>query len=932
MQFLRIILLHVALFSHQARSIKVLDFRVPSFRPPYSAIISSERPECKGLKQFEVQADGRVMCWKADEDPYECYSAWPMLKQGKANWRPLEPGVVDFLNAFFDRQRRILCSTPVKEQRIFFIQRYNGLGNSIEGTMSFVMMGTLSDRLVVLNGWLGAFGDVFDSPLAEFTMENLQRLKLMDSWNPGACQGITSHDPEYGCFGPDGDDQYQWCGRVDDRFPRRLNVVTGCCNNALPFLMMNPHYAWGLKRAFGEYELSTPLYRVLWRPSHRNVISKIEPTPAGTVSVHLRHFGNYAMQDLVKAAGECAEQRVKESGAIQQVKVFAIDRALTNEFKGFMKSSLVNGPVVVSSDPPGGEFHDEENWQLALKDMWSMAMSDFLVLSPWSSFGQVAAAYGGISPWESDGDMSSIASTCYQAVSSEPCTMRMWGPEPGVCPKGNAAVEKLPPRLDRSCDRPVTKHVPLKLDLPKTTPPAPAPAKKEEEGLASRIWGSLSGFAKEAETEAVGLVRMAETKIGMKSNSVSTAAISLAKAKKSKNEAAAAADADTWLSDASVAALSEQTFQNISRKYSKENWPSYCPTQYTGLYPEWSKEVKRVAKSRAVDGKVIFTMADKKYADKLHCWQRSVQALTGMDNTVILATDTQTMQACMKQRLKGCVVVDDYFLPPIKYFGHIGFFKFYSMALISSARLSFVFSEMDILIMKNPWAYHEKQDNEQFAEGDARCYPKYWTKFDPTKSNAPTEKAVIQVTEHFNHPRVNIGYVYSRASTQSMQFFSQLTAYYVGKCADPDLGYVPPANPYVDDGHADQNIFDAFLRNSDHTNPRYSDVPWDKLPKLNWKLLDFNLFGIYGKSYPTESVTYHYAGQPELQASCWKDVCDGMERLRLNLSTAKEELNPPCVKIFHNETCIPRKPGAAPTIQAMLRDICLPNRLECKGQ
>ena len=41
--------------------------------------------------------------------------------------------------------------------------------------------------------------------------------------------------------------RYQWCGRIDDRFPKRLNQVAGCCDNNLPLLMMNKHYSFSLR-------------------------------------------------------------------------------------------------------------------------------------------------------------------------------------------------------------------------------------------------------------------------------------------------------------------------------------------------------------------------------------------------------------------------------------------------------------------------------------------------------------------------------------------------------------------------------------------------------------------------------------------------------------------------------------------------------------
>eukprot|EP00933_Yihiella_yeosuensis_P020440 TRINITY_DN16393_c1_g1_i1.p1 TRINITY_DN16393_c1_g1~~TRINITY_DN16393_c1_g1_i1.p1 ORF type:complete len:918 (-),score=133.67 TRINITY_DN16393_c1_g1_i1:295-3048(-) len=850
-----------------------------------TSVPGGERPECKHLMNYAVKADGAVDCWKVGEEPYECFPSWASLTKGKSSFWLLENGVVAFLNAFFVRQRYILCRTPVEQQRIFFIKRYNGLGNSLEGTLSYLMMGALSNRLVVLDGWLGAFGEVFDSPLSEFTMERLQQLKLMENWNPGACINEVSHDPRYGCFGPDAFDQYQWCGRIDDRFPKRLNQVAGCCDNNLPLLMMNKHYSFSLRHAFGERELSTPLLRVLFRPSYRNVVTKVKPGPPGTIAVHLRHFGNYDPQDLIQAVGGCLKSRIVHEKP-SQVRVFAMKKALTDEFVKF-----INSPLVVDGEPPGGEFHDVPAWINALKDIWTMSTADHLVLSPWSSFGQIAAAYGGITPWESDGDYGGIAETCYQAVSPEPCTMRTWAPDIGVCPAG-VKTEKLPPRFNRTCNRKFTaiKHV----------PPEP---------LLERAWEDL--------TSSVSF--LAHAPQTMISDVVSFA---------QRTEQSYS----SWLENRYVSRAAESTFQTIAAKYSSMTYPSYCPQQFSNLYPEWRQELEKKAQERAVNGKLIFTMADKKYAKRLRCWQQSVIAMTGLDNTLILATDAATIDTCRKEGLH-CVDVDPTLLPPMKNFGDIGFVKFYGMSIIADLKITFIFSEMDVLILKNPWPYHENDDAEQFSakmnDGDTRCYPKAYTVHQPKRDNSPTKKAVLQVTAHFNHPRLNIGYLYSKGSSETMVFFNQLAAFFAGKCADDMLGWVPPKQFYVDDGHADQNIFDAFLRNSDHTNPRYHDVPWDKLPKLNWKLLDFNIFGLYGKNVPAESVTWHYAGQTDLQESCWEDVCVAMDKINGKLATLEDVTHPPCVKLWWGSECVPRKPGAVPTLQGLLADRCIPKKLDC---
>eukprot|EP00933_Yihiella_yeosuensis_P050196 TRINITY_DN47964_c0_g1_i1.p1 TRINITY_DN47964_c0_g1~~TRINITY_DN47964_c0_g1_i1.p1 ORF type:complete len:872 (+),score=163.49 TRINITY_DN47964_c0_g1_i1:133-2748(+) len=836
--------------------------------------VTGERAECQNLRNYEIKENGQVMCWKGQEKPKECFSSFSSTLGGKRAWKPLEKGVVQFMNDFLKNQRRILCTVPADQQRVFFTLRYNGLGNSILGTMSTLMMGALDDRLVVLHGWKGEFDRAFDSPLGEFTMENLQKLKLLDAWDANACPPGQSSKPGWGCFGPDGDDQFTWCGHVGDHYPNRLNLVSGCCNNKLPFFMMNPNYAPRLKKVFGDNEMSTPLMRVLFRPSAKEVFSKLTLPKPGTVAVHIRTFGNVPIDNLISSLGSCAKSTQSKLGtSFSEFKVAAIENSMLDKFNKSMGSKT----RIVTNKPPGGEFHGGNDWVHALQDMLEMGFSDSMVLSPWSSFGQMAAAYGGQAPYEVDGDYGHITTSCYQVSSSEPCSMRQWGPDVGFCPGKKMAP--LAPKHSRTCNKPKASLL------------------------------ALDGTA-------AGTFEMDQ----------SSASAQMESMHQSMELAGYGPGGSEWQS---VAMEADETFQNTIQKYAGQDFPEYCPSgSLWQLYPQFASALKKKALERAIDNKVFVTMADSKYAEKLGCWEKSVDMMTKMNNTVIIATDAETLDVCRKNKL-SCVDVDASQVPHMKKFGEIGFVKFYSLALVASLKLDFIFSEMDIVIMKNPWPYHEKEDPEQYSVGDSRCIPEAWIQRDPLKANAPAEEANIQVTGHSTHPRVNIGYMYSRGSIDSMQFFAHLTAYYAGKCADNLLGYVPPPSFYVDDGHADQNIFDAFLKNSDHTNAHYADVPWNSLSKnLKWKLLDYRLFGIYGKNQEAESVTFHYAGIAGLQVSCWDNICANVE----GKQPMKPELvQPTCLKMFSDSTeCSPRS-STEPTLQAMLPSQCLPARMTCES-
>eukprot|EP00928_Gymnodinium_smaydae_P061256 TRINITY_DN45389_c0_g1_i1.p1 TRINITY_DN45389_c0_g1~~TRINITY_DN45389_c0_g1_i1.p1 ORF type:complete len:298 (-),score=20.26 TRINITY_DN45389_c0_g1_i1:678-1499(-) len=263
-------------------------------------------------------------------------------------------------------------------------------------------------------------------------------------------------------------------------------------------------------------------------------------------------------------------------------------------------------------------------------------------------------------------------------------------------------------------------------------------------------------------------------------------------------------------------------------------------------------------------------------------------------------------------------------LPRITVFGDIGFLKFYAMAILSSLGFDFIFSEMDVLVLQNPWPYHEREDTVQWRKDDCRHYPHNWPGRHP-KSNPRADAADIQITAHFNHPRVNIGYLYVRWTPQTMNFLLQLLAYYIGKCADHVLGYDRREATFVDLGMPDQNMFDALLRNHDHTHPKYADMPWDVVPPVTWKLLDFNVFGIFGRLDATIPwVTFHYAGEGR-KVECWQGICDKMEKEQ-DAGRGKRPRFDECVRPWQGGKCTH---SSIPTLQGSLHEMCLGIKIPC---
>jgi len=304
--------------------------------------------------------------------------------------------------------------------------------------------------------------------------------------------------------------------------------------------------------------------------------------------------------------------------------------------------------------------------------------------------------------------------------------------------------------------------------------------------------------------------------------------------------------------------------------------------------------------------------------------------ITGRANTLIIPTDEVAVKQCQKHRLP-CVIAGAHDHPTIKIWGDIGFIKYYAMALIASLGLDFIFSEMDVVILQDPWPYHEREDDVQWRKGDCRHYVHTAPGRSP-QDNPRAEDAEIQVSSHFNHPRVNIGYIYVRWSVETMNFLLQLAAYHAGKCADDVLGFDHKAGTYIDLGLPDQNFFDALLRNHDHGHPKYYDMPWDAVPQVRWKLLDYNLFGIFGRhDAPSPWVTFHYAGEGR-KVPCWSGICEQMRRHR---TRAWDQLHPTrCAKQWTGGKCVDARKGNAahPNLQWALEEYCIGAQIKCSRE
>jgi len=323
-----------------------------------------------------------------------------------------------------------------------------------------------------------------------------------------------------------------------------------------------------------------------------------------------------------------------------------------------------------------------------------------------------------------------------------------------------------------------------------------------------------------------------------------------------------------------------------------------------------------------------------------------VEIVTRTPNTLIVPTDAQTLKACRKNDLP-CVLVDAADAPQIKEWGEIGFVKYYTMALLSGLGITFIMSEMDVQIYKDPWPYHSEEDAEQYRKG-------WCAGLRNPSLNARAENAVIQITAHYNHPRVNIGYVYVRWATETMRFLAQLFGYFLAKCPDRDLGWHRRNGAFVDDGLPDQNIFDALLRNHDHKRPRYGDIPWDLVPRLAWKLLDFNVFALNGgkTDHKMELVTLHYPGDTR-QVACWKTgLCELMSRAQSDPAALHFECSMrvqracqwprcaepgfeknDCVSPVCRPQCIARGDGIKTlSLQAAVKEECLAVPIRCSLQ
>eukprot|EP00927_Polykrikos_kofoidii_P027667 TRINITY_DN2425_c0_g1_i2.p1 TRINITY_DN2425_c0_g1~~TRINITY_DN2425_c0_g1_i2.p1 ORF type:complete len:559 (-),score=46.37 TRINITY_DN2425_c0_g1_i2:249-1865(-) len=411
-----------------------------------SAPPSSTRSSQCALRHFKFQRDGSAVSWAGGHEPQEYIPSWNSV--AVRNWS-LTDEVVSFLNSFLDIQEKMFCRTRHEDQRLLFIRKDNGFGNSIQAAISYLVMAALTSRAIVIVGWGDALETVFDTPLAEYTFERLQSRGLLSTDAMKAfynCQPSSKME----CFGITADDQWMWCKHLDDRFSKRIVSVVGCCGNFLPLLMRNPYHGQELHRIFGEHELAIPLYRTLFRPGRKAVTSTIErPNGGRYIAAHVRLFSPAQEKHLVATMGACLNHLLSlpqhEGAALY---VAAISKRLINKIRAQIKSNV----TVFFHKPPETEQHNER-WALigALKDMWTLSQAQALVLTPWSTFGTYASALGSSTPWELEGRMDTITGRCAPVLSAEPCGMRNWGPRPDHCPAGTKPPLQLPAGLDRRC-------------------------------------------------------------------------------------------------------------------------------------------------------------------------------------------------------------------------------------------------------------------------------------------------------------------------------------------------------------------------------------------------------------------------------------------------------------------------------------------------
>eukprot|EP00928_Gymnodinium_smaydae_P028763 TRINITY_DN2184_c1_g2_i2.p1 TRINITY_DN2184_c1_g2~~TRINITY_DN2184_c1_g2_i2.p1 ORF type:complete len:671 (+),score=76.47 TRINITY_DN2184_c1_g2_i2:21-2033(+) len=412
--------------------------------PPFDNSLPRD-PKCAGLQQFRLQADGSVVAWGVASEASQIISPWSDIS---ARNLTLRAETVEFINRFFAMQDNIFCRTPQDKQRLLMIRRDNGLGNSIQATVSYLVMAALTQRAVILVGWGDGLVRAFDTPLAAYTWESLSKHGLMSTRAMKAFYDCKKAD-DMDCFGISGDDQWMWCQSIDQHWNKRIVSVVGCCSNFIPLTLRNARYNAELVRAFGDSELAAPLYRVFFRPSKKAIVSKLKRPNEGQkyIAAQLRVFNPGEEKHLLDTAAACVEHLLalpEYEGA--SIFVAAVNNEIIKKFKKRLKHDV----PVLQHKPPGSEYHGTEAWLGALQDIWVLGQADGLILTAWSSFGTLASALGGVTPWEIEGNMNSITGRCVRVLSPEPCSMRNWGPLPDHCPSEPAPVP-LPASLDRRC-------------------------------------------------------------------------------------------------------------------------------------------------------------------------------------------------------------------------------------------------------------------------------------------------------------------------------------------------------------------------------------------------------------------------------------------------------------------------------------------------
>lgn len=306
-----------------------------------------------------------------------------------------------------------------------------GIGNQIIGFVSTLALAMLTDRALLIQDHQRLF-HFFEPPLAgtiqlapksipiDAIVDEAMRIRFSKEMEEEAHLAASfrmtheSKDEDFQailCFDPIKD----WKGVK--------YVVVETCQYFVPLLFANGHTRQQMETMFPDKKVFHHLVGVLFRPIPRlmdkikglHQESKSMASDKRIIGLQLRTFDALSVDSMDESAQRCLEENLPQFREQKSSYSPCLFMATLNPAHGDWFRNHNPRAQIVSLPNEGGQTYTEQQHESAIVDIWILAMADELLVSPYSTFGYVAAGL------RSKPSYLIVHSGCLKQQGGEPC-------------------------------------------------------------------------------------------------------------------------------------------------------------------------------------------------------------------------------------------------------------------------------------------------------------------------------------------------------------------------------------------------------------------------------------------------------------------------------------------------------------------------------